>query len=63
MPCLKCKKKGIPMICKYCNLGFCSRCILLEMHDCSGAELKKQDTLKNLKTQLEFKKPPKVEII
>ena len=49
MPCLKCKKKGIPMICKYCNLGFCSRCILLEMHDCSGAELKKQDTLKNLK--------------
>ncbi len=63
MPCLKCKKKGIPMICKYCNLGFCSRCILLEMHDCSGAGLKKQDTLKNLKTQLEFKKPPKVEII
>tara|TARA_B100001559_G_scaffold253411_1_gene217242 strand:- start:5406 stop:5507 length:102 start_codon:yes stop_codon:yes gene_type:complete len=33
------------------------------MHDCSGAGLKKQDTLKNLKTQLEFKKPPKVEII
>ena len=63
MPCLKCKKKGIPMICKYYNLGFCSRCILLEMHDCSGAELKKQDTLKNLKTQLEFKKPPKVETI
>ena len=63
MPCLKCKKKGIPMICKYCNLGFCSRCILLEMHDCSGAELKKQDTLKNLKTQLEFKKPHKVETI
>ena len=63
MPCLKCKKKGIPMICKYCNLGFCSRCILLEMHDCSGAELKKQDTLKNLKTQLEFKKHPKFETI
>ncbi len=63
MPCLKCKKKGIPMICKYCNLGFCSKCILLEMHNCSGAELKKQDNLDKLKTQLEFKKPPKVEII
>ncbi len=63
MPCLKCKKKGIPMICKYCNLGFCSRCILLEMHNCSGANLKKQDNLDKLKTQLEFKKTPKVEII
>jgi|TARA_B100001094_G_scaffold324903_1_gene378322 hypothetical protein len=33
------------------------------MHNCSGAELKKQDNLDKLKTQLEFKKPPKVEII
>ena len=45
MPCLKCKKKGIPIPCKYCNLSFCSRCIQLEIHNCSGSDIKKQDSL------------------
>ena len=55
MPCFKWKKKGIPIDCKYCNLGFCSRCIVLEIHDCKGVEFKKNDEIKKLEKQLEFK--------
>ena len=55
MPCFKCKKKGIPIECKYCNLGFCSRCIVLGTHDCKGIELKKKNELKELDKRLEFK--------
>ena len=55
MPCFKCKKKGIPIECKYCNLGFCSRCIVLETDDCKGIELKKKNELKELDKRLEFK--------
>jgi hypothetical protein len=59
MPCFKCKKKGIPIPCKYCNLSFCSRCIQLEIHNCSGSDIKKQDSLEKLKCQLKFEKEKK----
>jgi hypothetical protein len=59
MPCFKCKKKGIPIICKYCNLGFCYRCIQLEIHVCEGLDLKKKNSLDNLKNQLKFEKENK----
>ncbi len=55
MPCFKCKKKGIPIDCKYCGLGFCSRCIVLEIHECNGINLKKEDEIKDLNKRLEFK--------
>ena len=51
MPCFKCKKKGIPINCKYCNYGFCSRCIVLEIHNCEGIKHKKEKELNN---KLEF---------
>ena len=63
MPCFKCKKKGIPIICKYCNLGYCYSCIHLEKHNCNGIDLKKQDSLEKLKTQLKFKKEKKFGMI
>jgi len=55
MPCFKCKKKGIPIDCKYCNSGFCSRCIVLEIHACKGIETKKENEIKELDKKLEFK--------
>ena len=59
MPCFKCKKKGIPIDCKYCGLGFCSRCIVLEIHVCECLDLKKKNSLDNLKDQLKFEKEKK----
>lgn len=55
MPCLNCKRKGIPIDCKYCKLGFCSRCIVLEIHNCKGVEIKKENQKKELEKKLEFK--------
>jgi predicted nucleic acid binding AN1-type Zn finger protein len=56
MRCLCCKKKkGIPIDCKYCGLGYCSGCIQLEVHACKGMETKKDDELKTLEKQLDFK--------
>ncbi len=54
MPCFKCKKKGIPINCKYCNYDFCSRCIILEIHNCKGIEQKKDLELNQLNKKLEF---------
>jgi len=52
---LKCKKRGIPIECKYCKLGFCSRCIVLEIHECKGSDIKKEEQIKDLEKKLEFK--------
>jgi hypothetical protein len=41
--------------CKYCKLGFCSRCIVLEIHNCKGVEIKKENQKKELEKKLEFK--------
>ena len=54
MPCFKCKKKGIPINSKYCNYDFCSRCIVLEIHNCEGIKQKKEKELKELNNKLEF---------
>jgi predicted nucleic acid binding AN1-type Zn finger protein len=54
MPCFRCKKKGIPINCKYCNCNFCSRCIILEIHNCKGIEHKKDLELNQLNKKLEF---------
>ena len=54
MPWFKCKKKRIPINCKYCNHGFCSRCIILEIHNCEGIKQKKEKELKELNNKLEF---------
>jgi len=63
MPCFKCKKKGIPIDCKYCGLGFCSRCIVIEIHQCKGSDLKKEQELKDLNKRLEFKPDKKFGIV
>lgn len=63
MPCFKCKKRGIPIECKYCNLGFCSRCIVLEIHECKGIESKKENEIKELDKRLEFKPEKKFGIV
>ena len=55
MPCFKCKKKGIPIDCKYCGLRCCSRCIVIEKDECKGINLKKEDEIKDLNKRLEFK--------
>lgn len=51
MPCYKCKKKGLPIPCSYCNHGYCSGCIQLEIHKCEGLA----DKIENEKTNLEKK--------
>ena len=52
--CTQCKKKigfcGID--CKYCGGGFCSRCIQLEIHACSGMSAKKIEEIINLGKKL-----------
>ena len=55
MRCQCCKKKGIPIDCKYCTKHFCSRCINLEEHKCEGLQSWKDDYKKRLEKQLEFK--------
>ena len=55
MGCDLCKRKGIPIDCKYCEGHFCSRCINLEQHKCPGITDKKKDYIKKLEKQLEYK--------
>ena len=60
MPCGKCKKKGIPIPCKYCEGQYCSRCIQLEVHQCEGIEKSKKEHLSHLQKQLAFVPTKKV---
>ena len=47
MACDLCKKKGIPILCNYCPGNYCSKCIKLDQHNCSGLDLKiKKDSPK-----------------
>jgi predicted nucleic acid binding AN1-type Zn finger protein len=55
MGCDKCKRKGVPIDCKYCEQHFCPRCIQLEVHNCDGIQKRKDEHLKQLEKQLEFK--------
>jgi predicted nucleic acid binding AN1-type Zn finger protein len=50
--CVNCKKKGIPITCKYCTNGYCSSCIQLEIHKCSGIETKNNEEKTNLEKKL-----------
>lgn len=49
MKCKNCrKKKSILLDCNYCNIGFCGRCIELEIHKCKKIDecrKRKRDTL------------------
>ena len=60
MPCNNCKKKGIPMDCKYCPGKFCSTCINLEKHDCEGLVYKLENCRKLLEKKLIPVVAPKV---
>lgn len=62
MKCHCCKRKcGImAMDCKYCNGKYCSKCIVLEKHNCKGMEQKVSDGKDILREQLKFEPPPKV---
>ena len=60
MPCFRCKRKGIPINCRFCDSGFCSRCIDLSIHNCSGLDEYKNEKKKILEKQLEFKPKSKI---
>lgn len=60
MPCSLCKKKGIPLDCRFCNSGFCSRCIDLSIHKCKGIDEWKKEKREVLEKQLEFKPKNKI---
>ena len=62
MSCKKCSKKGIGINCKYCLVEYCTSCIQLEIHECTGIDNKIKDELINLKTKLEFEKDKKVKV-
>lgn len=52
MRCGNCNKKCIPLKCTYCTKECCSSCIQLEIHECSGMELKCKVMLDNLQKSL-----------
>ncbi len=60
MACDNCKKKGIGIDCKYCIGSYCSKCIQLEVHLCSGMHEKKKDQILKLKENLSFEQKKKV---
>lgn len=43
MKCLKCRGAMGMLKCKECSGNFCSGCIQLEVHTCSGLENKKKE--------------------
>jgi hypothetical protein len=51
MKCKNCrKKKSILLECKYCNIGFCGKCIELDIHNCKKIDecrKRKRDELEN----------------
>lgn len=55
MRCHCCRKKvGIMALeCKSCNHNFCSRCIVLEIHDCDGMNDKVCSDLNKLSKKLQ----------
>lgn len=63
MPCDQCKRKGIPIACNYCTGNFCTRCILLEIHNCKGMEKKQKKDIKILESKLAYEAPRKIEQI
>lgn len=63
MPCERCKKKGIPIKCKYCDGSYCTRCMALEIHECPGLEKKIENDRIILTKKMEYTPPRKLELI
>jgi predicted nucleic acid binding AN1-type Zn finger protein len=60
--CDKCNCKGILKLhCKYCSGEFCTSCILLENHECTGIEQKQNQELSNLRKRLVKVTTPKIQ--
>jgi predicted nucleic acid binding AN1-type Zn finger protein len=52
MKCQCCKKKLAMINCKGCNSIFCSGCIQMELHSCTGLAAAKIEELRLLKERL-----------
>ena len=52
MRCEACNKKCIPINCSYCIHDYCSSCIQLEIHKCSGLTKKCKNLVENLEKSL-----------
>jgi hypothetical protein len=52
MRCEVCKKRCVPLGCSYCKKDCCSSCIQLEVHECSGLQMKCKDQIEHLKQTL-----------
>lgn len=63
MRCENCKKKGIPLQCKFCNKGFCCSCIQLEVHNCEGLKVKIDKDIKRLEKDITCTPKKKLEAI
>ena len=60
--CDQCKCKGLLKLhCKYCTGEFCTKCILLERHSCTGLEDKHSQDISNLRKRLVKVVAPKIE--
>lgn len=60
--CDQCKCKGLLKIhCKYCTGEFCTKCILLERHNCTGLEDKHNQDISNLRKRLVKIVTPKIQ--
>ena len=55
--CECCKKKvgSVQFDCKYCPLTLCIKCRNFEVHACKGISSKREDDLKMLDKNLEYK--------
>ncbi len=62
MGCDKCRKKGIPILCKYCSKSFCTRCIQLEIHKCDGLDDKRKLELSALSKAIDYTSPKKLQL-
>jgi predicted nucleic acid binding AN1-type Zn finger protein len=60
--CDQCKCKGLLKLhCKYCTGEFCTKCILLERHNCNGLEDKHNNDISNLRKRLVKVIAPKIQ--
>lgn len=62
MRCDYCKKKSIPLKCKWCENNYCSKCIMLEIHNCIHLSNCKIESIKNLQNKLEKEKTVDIKI-
>ena len=60
--CDQCKRKGfLKLHCKYCSGEFCTSCILLEKHNCTGMDKKQNQEISNLRKRLVKVTMPKIQ--